>query len=333
MKLCHFLSPRCAALAAAATWVLLRAARMAVRRHPPPALRGGRRPAVFLTGCDTGIGRAAVDALLDAGFVVFAGVLSPASLPTLPPVPSCRGLLCNVLNEDDFVQAAATIEADSEVYLYGIVLNAGVADAEGPAELLADDRMRRTFDINFFSHYRALRVFLPTLRRNRGRVIQVASINAFSTWAAHSIYAASKHSVAALARTLQIELRQFGVSVSRIEPGGIATPIWSSGLESSVRGWRDMEDANPEVARQYGRFDAEAARVLMEESIGRLSQPSVVAKSIADSLTSRFPRDRYLVGRAAGFLYTLHWLLPETLFDLFMATVVKRPVLPEPETQ
>jgi len=137
--------------------------------------------------------------------------------------------------------------------------------------------------------------FLPHLRRSRGRIVFVGSIAGKSALPFLGAYAASKHALEAIADTLRIELRPFGVEVSLVQPGTIKTPIWtkSAALAESLAG-----AAPPQLGALYGERVAAFGRFARERGAKGASVEAVAA-AVEQALTQGRPRTRKLVGRDA----------------------------------
>src|SRR4029077_10227308 len=114
--------------------------------------------------------------------------------------------------------------------LDGLVNNAGTALAM-PLEFLPLDQLRRQLEVNLVGHVAVTQALLPNLRSARGRIVNVGSIAGRSALPFLGAYAASKHALEAVTDVLRVELRPFGIAVTVIEPGTIATPIWRKGGE------------------------------------------------------------------------------------------------------
>eukprot|EP00004_Rigifila_ramosa_P009651 TRINITY_DN2127_c0_g1_i5.p2 TRINITY_DN2127_c0_g1~~TRINITY_DN2127_c0_g1_i5.p2 ORF type:complete len:263 (-),score=55.49 TRINITY_DN2127_c0_g1_i5:156-944(-) len=255
---------------------------------PPPGA------AVFITGCDTGIGRSTALHLARRGFRVFAGVLSAAAGAALQQeAGQIVPLVCDVTKEDEVAAAAAAIRgAVGAAGLWGVVNNAGINSCNGPVEFLPMPRIRQTFEVNFFAIYTVLRHMLPLVRVARGRIVNVSSVNGiFLTWIDHSAYAASKFAVVGLSDSLRLELRRFGIPVSVIHPGPrghmIASNIWEDSVLQSVKCWEEM---GPACASIYGESVPLEERLALAKKLhAQLSDPDVVARAIEHARKSRWP--------------------------------------------
>ena len=180
--------------------------------------------------------------------------------------------------------AHAATQIDS---LDALVDNAGIAIA-APLEFLPPDELTRQLDVNVVGQLRVLQAFLPTLRQSRGRVVLMGSIGGKSALPFLGAYAMSKYALEAMADSLRVELAPFGVHVSIIEPGTIATPIWS-------KPQRAVDEFPAEAARLYGERVAKF-RALAAKRSSDAVPPDEVAKAVEHALTAAKPKTRYVVG-------------------------------------
>jgi NAD(P)-dependent dehydrogenase (short-subunit alcohol dehydrogenase family) len=172
--------------------------------------------------------------------------------------------------------------------LDALVDNAGIGIA-APLEFLPPDELTRQLDVNVVGQLRVLQPFLPALRRSRGRIVLMGSVGGRSALPFLGAYAMSKFALEAMADSLRVELAPFGIHVAIIEPGTIATAIWT-------KPQRPIEEFPPEAAQLYGAR-AEKFRRLATERSSRSGVPAVeVAKAVEHALTSLKPKTRYLVG-------------------------------------
>jgi NAD(P)-dependent dehydrogenase (short-subunit alcohol dehydrogenase family) len=281
------------------------------------------RGAVLVTGASTGIGRACALELDSRGFRVFAGVrkeedgerLRKASSERLTPVR------IDVADADSIETAAAQMgEEVGGRGLKGLVNNAGITVA-GPLEFIPLDEVRKQLEVNFIGQLAVTQAFLPLLRQGGGRIVNMGSIGGRAPAPFVGPYSASKFAMEGLTDTLRQELRPWGIPVSIIEPGAIATPIWEKG---SAAAGELAEKLPPQAHELYGgAIDAmQAATVKMSEAG---IPPERVAKVVARALTATRPKPRYLVGRDARMQLTLSRLLPARVFDALVARILRLP--------
>jgi NAD(P)-dependent dehydrogenase (short-subunit alcohol dehydrogenase family) len=171
--------------------------------------------------------------------------------------------------------------------LDALVANAGIAIA-APLEVLPAEELTRQLDVNVVGQLRCVQAFLPALRRRCGRVVLMGSIAGRSSLPFLGAYAMSKFALEAMADALRIELAPEGMHVSIVEPGTIATPIWT-------KPQRNAEALAPEHVERYGpRIEKFRAAAASRSAKG--VSPDEVAKAIEHALTADRPRTRYVVG-------------------------------------
>ena len=189
------------------------------------------------------------------------------------------------LDVTDAAQIQAAAEGVEE--LHALVNNAGIAIAM-PLEFVPLDELRHQLEVNLVGQVAVTQAFLPALRRARGRIVFVGSIAGKSALPFLGPYAASKHALEAVADSLRLELRPWGIHVSIVEPGSIKTPIWTRGaakadelLASDDRG----------AAELYGDRVAAFRRVAAKRGAGG-APAEKVAEVVESALTAERPRAR-----------------------------------------
>jgi len=171
------------------------------------------------------------------------------------------------------------------------VNNAGIAIA-APLEFLPPDELARQLDVNVVGQVCVTQAFLPALRAARGRVVFVGSVGGRSALPFLGAYAASKFALEAITDSLRVELAPWRMHVSIVEPGTIATPMWT-------KPQRAVQEMPPEVAELYGERIEKFRSLAQRRSAGKGIPPEEVAKAIEHALTATTPKTRYLVGRDA----------------------------------
>jgi NAD(P)-dependent dehydrogenase (short-subunit alcohol dehydrogenase family) len=189
----------------------------------------------------------------------------------------------------DVSDAAAIAQAAAQVdTLDALVENAGIAIAS-PLEFLPPDELSRQLDVNVVGQLRVLQAFLPALRATRGRVVIVGSIAGRSALPFLGAYAMSKFALEAMADSLRVELQPWGMHVAIIEPGTIATAIWTKPQPTA-------ESLPPVAGELYGERIGRFRKLAAARSSGHAVPPAAVAQAIEHALTSTKPRTRTVVG-------------------------------------
>ena len=189
----------------------------------------------------------------------------------------------------DVTDAAAIGNAAAQVEeLDALVDNAGIAIA-APLEFLAPEELTRQLDVNVVGQLRVIQAFLPALRRSYGRIVLMGSIGGRSALPFLGAYAMSKFALEAMADALRVELAPFGMHVAIVEPGTIATAIWT-------KPQRAIDEFPPEAAALYGERVEKFRRLASERAADGAVPPADVAKAVEHALTSSRPKARYLVG-------------------------------------
>jgi NAD(P)-dependent dehydrogenase (short-subunit alcohol dehydrogenase family) len=119
---------------------------------------------------------------------------------------------------------------------------------------------------------------------------------------------------------LRQELRPWGIAVSLVEPGSIATPIWDKGEEEAER----MAERTPAAQDDLYGEQLETFRGAVRRTAERGIEPEAVAKPVRHALTARRPRTRYLVGRDAVVQARMRPLLGARVFDRLVAREMNR---------
>jgi len=265
---------------------------------------------VVVTGASSGIGLACALRLAGADWQVYGGVRDAAAAERLRG-HGVEPLALDVTDADQ-IAAAAEVVGDE---LHGLVDNAGIAIA-APLELVPLDELRHQLDVNVVGQVAVTQALLPALRRTRGRVVLMGSIGGRSALPFLGPYAASKHALEAVADSLRVELRPFGIAVSIVEPASIRTAIWQKG---SQRADELREGLPPDAVGLYAARMARLQQVALARGPG--ADPDDVARAVERALNAPRPKARYLVGRDA---HLRAWIerLPTRLRDRVLAKVL-----------
>jgi NAD(P)-dependent dehydrogenase (short-subunit alcohol dehydrogenase family) len=278
---------------------------------------------VVITGASTGIGAACALHLDKLGLRVFAGVRRQADAEALKSKASSR-LVAIALDVADGLSvstaASAVGGAVGAAGLDGLLNNAGVV-VTGPVEFLPLPELRRQLEINVVGQVAVTQAFLPLIRVARGRIVNMGSIAGRLATPFSSAYGASKFALEALTDALRLELAPWGISVSIIEPGAVATPIWEKGMKN---GAAMLAAAPPEALVLYAEA-LEAFKKTSEHAAKNAADPMDVARAVEHALTAAKPKTRYVVGRRARIGAAMALLVPDRMRDTMVAKAMRLP--------
>ncbi len=268
--------------------------------------------AFLITGASSGIGRATALLLDRRGFQVFAGVRRSEYGEALQQEASKRltPILLDVTDPRS-IEAAARSVADSlgGRALAGLVNNAGI-DIAGPLETSSVAEVRSQFEVNVIGLLAVTQAFLPTLRQSRGRIVNIGSALGRLAIPFMGAYSASKFALEGLTDAFRIEVRPWGIHVSLIEPGPVATPLWSK--THLLAGMN--EERGVAAGKLYATANVAAGAAFTKFGQSGIS-PDRVAAKVFEALTATYPKPRYLVGRDAKALSWLAGLVPDRIRD------------------
>lgn len=267
----------------------------------PTPRRQGIMRYVVITGASSGIGKATALLLGEAGYRVFAGVERDEDARALEGAPqNVIPVTMDVTDPESIRQAVKRVSehipGDGEI---GLVNNAGIA-VYGPLEHVELDEFERQFRVNLFGVVAVTQAFLPLMRRQGGGcIINMGSMNGRLAIPIVGPYCATKFGLRSVSDTLRLELAPWGINVSLVEAGVVATPLVGSATRE-LRGALADGAAVEHYGAVYTRMEKMADRFYR-----MASKPETVARTVLRILRARRPRPYYRVGvdaRAAIFM-------------------------------
>ncbi len=235
----------------------------------------------LVTGGGTGIGASAARHLHSAGARV--SLLGRRREPLDRTAASVSGTAhqCDVTDRAAIDRAFAEArEVNGPIEL--LVVNAGIAES-APFHKMTRDSWDRIIAVNLTAAFECAQAALPDLLASEnGRLVFVASVASLRgvPYAAH--YAASKHGLLGLMRSLAAEYAKTNMTVNAVCPGYVDTPM----TDQSVA----------RVSQITGRSEEQARGAITNmNASGRLVHPDGIATLI---LTVCLPQSRDVNGSA-----------------------------------
>ncbi|MES2602237.1 MAG: SDR family NAD(P)-dependent oxidoreductase [Pseudomonadota bacterium] len=262
---------------------------------------------VLITGCSSGVGRAAAKIFRKAGYETFATARDPSSLDDLRAI-GCRTLALDVTDEN--ARRAVVDAIEQEFGAVGILVNNAGYGQYGPLEEISLDALRRQFETNVFGGLRLSQLVLPAMRRaGHGRIVNVSSVAGRVSSIGGGAYHATKFAVEALTDALRPEVEPFGIDVVNVLPGPIATRFETTLLKS-------IPDTGPQSPYAYfkQRLAQRMHTFLGPRGFGVMSAETV-ARVIFKAATVKRPRTRYSVGVIAHLGPIGRALTPDRVVD------------------
>lgn len=244
-------------------------------------------PTVLITGCSTGIGRAAAERFQAEGWNVVATMRNPDAETDLTALDN---VLVAALDVTDPASIDATVNAANERFggIDVVVNNAGYG-AYGPLESTPREKIVRQFNTNVIGLLDVTKAVLPQFRgRGSGVIVNISSMGGKITMPLGSLYHGTKFAVEGISEALTYELGAIGAQMKIVEPGIVATDFSGRSMDISMN--PEHEEYQPVI---NGLLTASSAE-------GRFSsEPADIADVIFTAATDGTDQLRYVAGQDA----------------------------------
>jgi NAD(P)-dependent dehydrogenase (short-subunit alcohol dehydrogenase family) len=240
----------------------------------------------LITGTSKGFGRIWAEAALQRGDRVAATARNTDTLTELVGSYGENVLPIALDVTDKAAVDAAVKQARDHFGRLDVVVNNAGYGLFGAIEEVSEAQARAQLETNLLGALWVTKAALPYLReQGSGHIIQVSSIGGVSAFANLGLYHASKWGLEGFSQALAAEVRDFGVKVTIIEPGGFSTD-WSG--PSSVQ------------AEQMPAYDGvRAAQAERWSKRGPRGEPEATGPAILKVVDADDPPLRILFGKGA----------------------------------
>jgi len=213
----------------------------------------------YVTGASQGLGLTLVKKVLDAGYRVAATSRNAQTLKNaIGLVDSQRWLPLSVdLGNRDCIEESIRQTVGAFGRIDVVVNNAGYGMA-GTLEETEDQKIRDIVDVNLLAAITVVKLVLPVLRRQgSGYIINIGSVAGFVGAPGWSAYSATKAALAAFSEVLALDLAEFGIRVTVVEPAGFRTGFLTEGslalTASRLDGYEAVKKAQERYLAMNGR--------------------------------------------------------------------------------
>jgi NAD(P)-dependent dehydrogenase (short-subunit alcohol dehydrogenase family) len=242
----------------------------------------------LITGVSSGFGRALAEAALRDGHTVAGTVRKERDQADFERLG--RGAHAVILDVTDTAEIAPAIAAiEKDIGAIDVLVNNAGYGHEGILEESSIDDLRRQFEVNVFGAVAMIQAVLPAMRQRRaGHILNITSMGGIITLPGLSYYHGSKFALEGISEALGKEVKDFGIHVTAIEPGGFRTD-WAG--RSMVRAARSIAD--------YDALIEPIRKRRMELSGWQVGDPAKAAQAMLKVALSDNPPAHLLLGSDA----------------------------------
>jgi len=265
----------------------------------------------LITGASAGIGKATAKLLLQYGYTVYGGARRMDKMEDIKLL-GVKLLKMDVADDASMVSGVnAIIKAEGRIDV--LVNNAGFG-SYGAVEDVTMDDARYQIEVNLFGLARLTQLVLPHMRGQKfGKIVNVTSIGGKMATPLGGWYHASKFAVEGLSDSLRLEVKQFGIDVILIEPGGVKTEWGGIAGES-------MQKVSGNTA--YKKI-VQSAMKMFTRAKKNAAEPSLIAELIKKTITVKKPKARYSAGYLSGVILFMKKWLSDSMFDKIILSQLK----------
>ena len=258
---------------------------------------------ILITGITSGFGRAMAQQLCADGHKVYGTYRRDSQ-----QIPGVTYLKADVQDESSLRSAVNSV-IEKEGRIDTVVSNAGMG-VGGPLEFTSTEDAQRQMDVNFMGMVRLLNLVVPIMRKqHHGHIICISSIGGLMGLPYQGMYSASKFAIEGYCEALRLEVRQFGINVTVINPGDFFTGFTAA----------RSKNLQPEATTAYPGYSESMKGIESDERSGL--QPDYLARRICRIVRKRRPANRYIIATFVQRLsVTLKAILPAKWYDRILAS-------------
>ena len=213
----------------------------------------------LITGGSRGIGAAIAKRLASEGAnVAITYAKDAASATEVVKAIEINGGKAIAIKADGGDVAAVKAAVGKTVETFGqldvLVANAGVGHLV-PIENLTSKEWHETIDTNLTGVFNSVKGSLDALKKSKGYIITIASLAGANFFANGAAYNASKFGLVGFSQAIMLDLRQYGIKVTTIMPGSVATNFNNHEVsDSDWRSSRQLIDSFPARGVRVGNL-------------------------------------------------------------------------------
>jgi short-subunit dehydrogenase len=258
---------------------------------------------ILITGASSGFGLMTAKKLHESGFQVIGTSRNPEKYQAKLPFK----LLALDIADDNSIESFGK-KLFSQINKLDVLINNAGYLVTGLAEETSIEIGKQQFETNFWGTIKLTNELLPYFRKQKqGKIITVGSILGLVSLPNVAYYAASKHALEGYFKALRLELNQFNIQVSMVEPSSFKTNIGNSSTATTG----DIKDYD--VFRQ--KISA-YTKTQFENAPG----PEPVMNTVLKIINEKAPKYSYPVGKGTSMILTMQ----RFAYNVLESTVLKR---------
>ena len=242
---------------------------------------------ILITGASRGFGKIWAEAFLKRGDNVVA---TSRNIDHLQELADKYGntilpLQLDITNKADCIAAVETAKQHfGEIDV--LINNAGYC-VFGTIEENSEKEARDLFEANVFGTLWMTQAILPVFRtQKKGHIIQLSSVLGVNSLPTMGLYCATKYAVEGFSESLQMEVKDFGINITLVEPNSFKTDFFGSSAIESI-----PIEAYAKVTGDFKNGDG-----VKPENIG---DPHATAEAVFSVVDTENPPLRLFLGKLA----------------------------------
>jgi NAD(P)-dependent dehydrogenase (short-subunit alcohol dehydrogenase family) len=263
---------------------------------------------VLVTGASSGLGLAVATHLAYKGYAVYAGARSFKNEEALSSTEGHNKIYLDVTKQESVDEVLkAIMKREGRI---DILINCAAHLVLGSVEDTTIEEYRGVLETNFLGTLRMCQGVVPIMREQKdGRIINFSSINGLLATPFQSAYVSSKFAIEGMTECLSLELKDFGIKVTLIEP---------SDHRSGSKNYRPhAKNADLKSSAYYDRYVRVTNRFTHDEDNG--SYPKDLAEVVYKITKKKNPNLRYTVGKPDQRLSAIiKRILPARVFEMII---------------
>jgi NAD(P)-dependent dehydrogenase (short-subunit alcohol dehydrogenase family) len=205
----------------------------------------------------------------------------------------------DVTEESSIEKAVRALRESHQISGLDVLINNAGIVVDGPLELLSREDLYRQFAVNVFGVHAVCRHFLPLLKQNKGKIVNIGSMSARMAIPFLGAYGASKAALKQISWALRLELKPWEVSVFHFELGNFPSSIWR----------KTSLDQNEQAYGAYWKF-ARNIKTLMESRAQAFNPVSLLLNKTLQTIEGKNKEFNTILGKDAFWRSILTSLVP-----------------------